>query len=77
MKVLGVDPGIQGGLAIVEHAGDTTVLLDAIDVPVIRTGAKERVDVAAVRVNAGRQLMEQQSFEALVLPPPAKETSHE
>jgi Holliday junction resolvasome RuvABC endonuclease subunit len=49
MKTLGVDPGIQGGLAIVEHSGDTAALIDAIDVPVIGTGAKERVNVLAIR----------------------------
>jgi crossover junction endodeoxyribonuclease RuvC len=46
--LLGVDPGINGGLAIVEIA-DVPVLVEAIDIPVIGTGAKERVDVAAIR----------------------------
>jgi crossover junction endodeoxyribonuclease RuvC len=49
MIVLGVDPGIRGGLAVVN--GDSTVgtLIDAIDIPTIGTGARERVDVAAIR----------------------------
>ena len=50
MKFLGVDPGIHGGLAIVEvNDGTAPRLVDAIDIPVIGTGAKERVDVLAVR----------------------------
>src|SRR4051794_11691603 len=52
---LGVDPGIHGGLAIVAmEDGTAPRLLDAIDVPVIGTGAKERVDVAAIRNFVGR-----------------------
>jgi crossover junction endodeoxyribonuclease RuvC len=48
--VLGVDPGIKGGLAIVEIAdGAAPVLVECIDIPVIGTGAKERVDTAAIR----------------------------
>jgi Holliday junction resolvasome RuvABC endonuclease subunit len=50
VKVLGVDPGIRGGLAIVEiNDGATPRLVDAIDIPVIGIGAKERVDVLAIR----------------------------
>jgi crossover junction endodeoxyribonuclease RuvC len=49
-KVLGVDPGIRGGLAIVlVEDGAAPQLLDAIDIPVCGVGAKERVDVLAVR----------------------------
>src|SRR5215467_4863969 len=49
-KVLGVDPGIRGGLAIVEHNdGAAPQLVDAIDIPVTGVGAKERVDVLAIR----------------------------
>jgi crossover junction endodeoxyribonuclease RuvC len=51
MKVLGVDPGVRGGLALVEISdGVAPQLIDAIDIPVVGTGAKERVDVLAVRV---------------------------
>jgi crossover junction endodeoxyribonuclease RuvC len=50
MKViLGIDPGIRGGMAIV--AMDTNAapcLMDAIDIPVTGVGAKERVDVLAI-----------------------------
>jgi crossover junction endodeoxyribonuclease RuvC len=50
--ILGVDPGIHGGLAIVHaviHANTATVLLhDAVDIPTVGTGAGERVDVTAV-----------------------------
>ena len=50
MKVLGIDPGISGGLAVVEITdGAAPVLVECIDIPVVGTGAKERVDVAAIR----------------------------
>jgi crossover junction endodeoxyribonuclease RuvC len=50
MKALGVDPGITGGIALVETlADDKTMLVDAMDIPVIGTGAKERVDILAIR----------------------------
>ena len=50
MRILGVDPGIHGGLAIVAvEDGAAPRLVEAIDIPVIGTGAKERVDVAAIR----------------------------
>ena len=49
-KVLGVDPGVSGGLAIVEITdGAVPVLIECVDIPVVGTGAKERVDVAAIR----------------------------
>jgi hypothetical protein len=49
-KILGVDPGIRGGLAVVlRNANGGAQLLDAIDIPVIGAGAKERIDVAALR----------------------------
>jgi crossover junction endodeoxyribonuclease RuvC len=49
MKILGIDPGIRGGCAIVV-AGDgyAPTLIDAIDIPVTGVGAKERVDVLAL-----------------------------
>jgi crossover junction endodeoxyribonuclease RuvC len=48
--VLGVDPGIHGGLAIVSiGANDVPCLIDAIDIPVAGIGAKERVDAIAFR----------------------------
>jgi crossover junction endodeoxyribonuclease RuvC len=50
MKILGVDPGIRGGLAvIVINDGAASQLVDAIDIPVTGVGAKERVDVLAIR----------------------------
>ena len=49
MKVLGIDPGISGGLAIVEITDRAApVLVECIDIPVVGTGAKERVDVTAI-----------------------------
>ena len=49
MKLLGVDPGIHGGLSIVDVSGLVPQLVDAIDIPVTGVGAKERVDVQSVR----------------------------
>jgi hypothetical protein len=50
MRIAGVDPGIHGGLAVIAiDDGAAPQLLDAIDIPVIGTGAKRRVDVLAVR----------------------------
>ncbi len=49
MRVLGIDPGLSGGLAVVSDGPGTRILLiEAIDVPVIGEAAKERVDVAKV-----------------------------
>jgi crossover junction endodeoxyribonuclease RuvC len=49
-KVIGIDPGIHGGLAIVEREDGTAPrLIDAIDVPTVGSGAKERVNVLAIR----------------------------
>lgn len=45
----GVDPGVKGGLAIVRSDDSIDQLADAIDIPTIGSGAKERVDVAAIR----------------------------
>jgi len=50
MKILGIDPGVRGGLAIVEiNDGVAPRLVDAIDIPVTGVGAKEHVDVLAIR----------------------------
>jgi Holliday junction resolvasome RuvABC endonuclease subunit len=50
MKLLGIDPGIHGGLAIVElNDGAAPQLIDAADIPTVGSGAKERVDVLALR----------------------------
>jgi len=51
MNILGVDPGVHGGLAIVavEANGAAPRLVDAIDIPITGVGAKERVDVIAIR----------------------------
>jgi hypothetical protein len=46
---LGIDPGVHGGLAVVEITnGAAPILVECIDTPVIGTGAKERVDSAAI-----------------------------
>ena len=50
MIIAGVDCGIRGGLAIVAvENGAAPVLVECVDIPVVGTGAKERVDVAAIR----------------------------
>jgi crossover junction endodeoxyribonuclease RuvC len=50
VRILGIDPGISGGLAVIEIAdGAVPVLVECSDIPVVGTGAKERVDVAAIR----------------------------
>jgi hypothetical protein len=50
MIVVGIDPGIRGGLAVVVvEDGAAPRLVEAIDVPVIGTSAKERVDAIAIR----------------------------
>jgi Holliday junction resolvasome RuvABC endonuclease subunit len=50
MKILGCDPGVRGGLAIVAvNDGAAAQLVDVIDIAVAGVGAKERVDVLAIR----------------------------
>jgi crossover junction endodeoxyribonuclease RuvC len=47
---LGIDPGVHGGLAVIAITDRTApVLVECIDIPVTGTGAKERVDAAAIR----------------------------
>jgi Holliday junction resolvasome RuvABC endonuclease subunit len=49
-RILGVDPGIRGGLAVVlVNSGNGAQLLDAIDIPTVGTAAKERVDAIVLR----------------------------
>jgi crossover junction endodeoxyribonuclease RuvC len=50
MKILGVDPGVHGGLALVitfDRAAPE--LVDAIDIPTVGVGAKQRIDAIAIR----------------------------
>jgi crossover junction endodeoxyribonuclease RuvC len=50
VKILGIDPGIRGGCAIVVVGdGYAPRLVSAIDIPAVGIGAKERVDVLALR----------------------------
>jgi Holliday junction resolvasome RuvABC endonuclease subunit len=46
---LGVDPGIHGALALIEIREDGPHVVDAIDIPTIGAGAKERVNVHAMQ----------------------------
>lgn len=49
MKVVGIDPGINGPLAIVEVGDEDSRVIEAIDVPTVGVKAKQRVDVIAVQ----------------------------
>jgi crossover junction endodeoxyribonuclease RuvC len=50
MRVLGIDPGMIGGFAIVESApGVAARIVEATDIPVAGVGTKQRVDAAAIR----------------------------
>jgi crossover junction endodeoxyribonuclease RuvC len=49
IRILGVDPGIRGGAAIIEMGNGITTLVSAIDIPVAGVGAKERVNVLALQ----------------------------
>jgi crossover junction endodeoxyribonuclease RuvC len=53
MNILGIDPGVRGGLAVVAD-NNIGVLLDAIDIPTIGDGARERVNVLTVREWIGK-----------------------
>lgn len=49
MIVVGVDPGLSGGLAAVQRIATGGILFrEAIDVPVVGEAAKRRIDVAGV-----------------------------
>jgi crossover junction endodeoxyribonuclease RuvC len=50
MIIAGIDPGIRGGLAVIHvNGGSAPLLLEAVDIPTVGTGARERVDVIALR----------------------------
>jgi crossover junction endodeoxyribonuclease RuvC len=49
-RLLGVDPGVHGGLAIVEITDEAApAVIASIDIPINGAGAKERVDAIALR----------------------------
>jgi crossover junction endodeoxyribonuclease RuvC len=49
VKVLGIDPGVHGGLAVIVLVdGASPQLVEAIDIPVTGIKAKERIDALAV-----------------------------
>jgi crossover junction endodeoxyribonuclease RuvC len=51
LRILGVDPGVRGAVAVIELNDDAVPqLIDAADIPTVGTGAKERVDVLWLRV---------------------------
>src|SRR5262249_61237059 len=47
-RILGVDPGTNGGLAIIVLGGAAPVLAGCVDIPVIGEGAEKSVDAIAV-----------------------------
>jgi crossover junction endodeoxyribonuclease RuvC len=50
MRYLGIDPGLAGGLAVVEAVdGAAPTILDCRDIPTLGSGAKTRIDVLAIR----------------------------
>ena len=49
MKILGIDPGIRGALALIEIDEDDARVVAAIDIPTIGSKAKERVNVLAIQ----------------------------
>lgn len=49
MKILGIDPGISGGAAVVDIALDEIVSVEAIDLPTTGEKAKRRIDAVALR----------------------------
>ena len=50
MRLMGIDPGIHGGIALVLFEPDRAPQLLAVaDIPVVGIGAKERVDALALR----------------------------
>jgi crossover junction endodeoxyribonuclease RuvC len=48
VKILGIDPGLSGALAIVERIDGIATLIDCIDVPVTDTERRRRVDCISV-----------------------------
>src|SRR5262249_33911103 len=52
-RILGVDPGINGAVAVIEIVdgidGTAPKLIDVIDIPVLGTAAKTRVDAIGLR----------------------------
>lgn len=48
MRYLGCDPGLSGGLALLEEGPGRLRVLDVIDIPTLGEAAKRRVDVLGV-----------------------------
>jgi crossover junction endodeoxyribonuclease RuvC len=44
VKIIGIDPGLSGALALLETTNGDTTLIDVIDVPVAGSGAKQSLD---------------------------------
>jgi crossover junction endodeoxyribonuclease RuvC len=64
MKVLGADPGVNGGFAIVVvEDGAAPQLVEAIDIPVIGVNAKQRVDAIAIRAWVSKHDVQQAFIE--------------
>jgi crossover junction endodeoxyribonuclease RuvC len=48
-RIIGIDPGLSGALALLEVANGDTTLVDIIDTPTAGSGAKQAVDVIALQ----------------------------
>ena len=46
-RYLGVDCGLSGALAVIETVNGLPTFVDVIDMPIMGSGAKTRVDVLA------------------------------
>ena len=49
MKILGVDPGLSGALAVLEIGAEDVRVLEIIDVPVLGNKTKQSIDVISVQ----------------------------
>jgi crossover junction endodeoxyribonuclease RuvC len=49
VKIVGIDPGVVGGIAILEIDAEDSRVLTAIDVPTVGVKAKQRIDPVGVQ----------------------------
>jgi hypothetical protein len=49
VKIVGIDPGLSGALALLEVTDGDTTLVSVIDMPIVGSGAKQSVDVIALQ----------------------------
>jgi hypothetical protein len=44
MKIVAIDPGLSGAAVVLEQIGGAVMLVSVIDLPIVREGAKRRLD---------------------------------